>query len=319
MREEQEDPTKWWITIILIIIIGISIVSATFYLDLHSDYSNLESQFNILKSENSNLLMQTSTLDSLKSNLEAQLTALQSDKSDLESQLTKLDSEKSTLQSQISNWETDYNNLNNSHNDLRTQYQLLETTYREKDSDCNILNGTLQTIEASCEEMEIRIAELESIVDYEIISLTGRDYYYSIIDGFQNANETIFVAMYSMIYDPDDSVDWANDLFRELVYASQRGVDVSVLIEYETYFDTMYGNREAFYYLQANNVNVKLDYNGTTTEHMKLVIIDEEIMYIGSHNWSESALYYNTETSVKIVNEIIAGNLRQYILDKTGF
>ena len=121
-----------------------------------------------------------------------------------------------------------------------------------------------------------------------------------------------------MVYDPDDSVDWANDLVRELVYASQRGIDVSVRIEYETYFDTMYGNREAFDYLQANNVHVTLDYDGTTTDHMKLVIIDDEIVYIGSHNWSESALYYNTETSVKIINENIALLLRQYLQTTFG-
>ena len=87
---------------------------------------------------------------------------------------------------------------------------------------------------------------------------------------------------------------------------------VSSILKYEKYFDTMYGNREAFDYLQANNVNVTLDNDGTTTDHMKLVIIDNEIVYIGSHNWSEAGLSYNHETSVKIVNVNIAEIFKNY-------
>jgi phosphatidylserine/phosphatidylglycerophosphate/cardiolipin synthase-like enzyme len=43
------------------------------------------------------------------------------------------------------------------------------------------------------------------------------------------------------------------------------------------------------------------------------MIIDDKIVYVGSHNWSESALYYNHETSVKIVSEDIAKIFREYL------
>jgi phosphatidylserine/phosphatidylglycerophosphate/cardiolipin synthase-like enzyme len=70
-------------------------------------------------------------------------------------------------------------------------------------------------------------------------------------------------------------------------------------------------NLEAYNYLLAQNVNVRLDYE-TDTDHMKLVIIDDNIVYVGSHNWSESRLYYNHETSVKIVSENIAQVFKTY-------
>jgi len=73
----------------------------------------------------------------------------------------------------------------------------------------------------------------------------------------------------------------------------------------------MDSNLEAYSYLSANGVNVKLD-EESDTDHMKLVIIDDKIVYIGSHNWSESALYYNHETSVKIVSEEIAETFKEY-------
>ena len=80
----------------------------------------------------------------------------------------------------------------------------------------------------------------------------------------------------------------------------------------------MFSNEDAFDYLQENGINVILD-EQTSTDHMKLLIIDEKITYIGSHNWSESSLYYNTETSVKIVNQNFATALREYVSDITGF
>ena len=120
-----------------------------------------------------------------------------------------------------------------------------------------------------------------------------------------------------MIYDLDDFMDWANNLVEELVTAKQRGIDVNGFIEYSAFFDNITSNEDAYNYLQENGINVILD-EQDTTDHLKLVIIDDIIMYIGSHNWSESALYYNTETSVKIVNQNFATALREYVSDITG-
>lgn len=214
------------------------------------------------------------------------------------SQISTLQSETSRLESEISALTTDYNNLNITYNQLKDDYSELNSSYNE--------------LQWSCEEAEARIAELEQMVSYEIYVLTDQEYYQSIINDLRNANETILVAMYSMIYDPDDSLDWANDLIRELVYADERGVNVSVVIEYRTYWDYMDQNLEAYNYLLAHNVNVHLD-SETSTDHMKLMIIDDKIVYVGSHNWSESALYYNHETSVKIVSEDIAKIFREYL------
>jgi len=63
----------------------------------------------------------------------------------------------------------------------------------------------------------------------------------------------------------------------------------------------------------TNGVPVQMDNNGTTTDHLKLVVIDNKIVYVGSHNWSESALYYNHETSVRTVSEIIANLFEEYL------
>ena len=147
----------------------------------------------------------------------------------------------STLQLQINDLELEITTLTNNYNQLNTTYNNLYTAY----------------------------AQLEQQVQYEIDVLSDQDYYNTIKNDLQRANETINVAMYSMVYDPDDTFDWANDLIRELVNAKNRGVSVAV-------------------------------------------IIDDNIVYVGSHNWSESAIYYNHETSVKTVSNSIATIFKDY-------
>jgi len=161
------------------------------------------------------------------------------------------------------------------------------------------------------------VTSSEALQPYVFV-LVDRDYYYSVLNDLRSANSCIYVAMYSMIYDPDDPFDWANDLIRELVNAKQRGINVGVVIEYRTYYGYMDSNLPAYNYLRSNGVNVKLD-NETDTDHLKLVVIDNKIVYVGSHNWSESALYYNRETSVKIISEEVAQNFMKYLKNNYGF
>lgn len=145
----------------------------------------------------------------------------------------------------------------------------------------------------------------------QIFILTDREYYYSLLDDIRRANSSIMVAVYSMVYDPNDPFDWANNLILELIRAKERGVNVTVIIEYRTYYGYQRENLEAYNYLRANGVSALLD-DDSETDHMKLVIIDGYIVYLGSHNWSESALYYNRETSIKIVSQEAARRFNEY-------
>ena len=220
-------------------------------------------------------------------------------------EISGLKSEIRSLESEVSTLTTEYDNLNTTYNQLKDDYSNLNSTY-------NSLSSTYYELQTAYEEANATIAELEQMVNYEVYVLTDEEYYQSIINDLKTARETILVAMYSMIYDPDDSFDWANDLIRELVYADERGINVSVVIEYRTYWDYMDQNLEAYNYLLAHNVTVQPN-TETSTDHMKIVVVDDKLVYVGSHNWSESALYYNHETSVKIVSEVIAEMFKEYL------
>ena len=200
---------------------------------------------------------------------------------------------------------------------LQTKYQNLNSTYQSYVATHSYSNSEYEALNRSYQQLNARIEELEGMLNYGVHVLIDRDYYYSVRDTLQKANNSIIVLMYSMVYDPDDSFDWANDLIRELVNAKNRGVNVTVIMEYRTHFGYMDGNLDAYNYLLSNGINVRLD-SESDTDHLKLVIIDNKIVYVGSHNWSESAFYYNHESSIKIISEEIAQIFKQYIETNYG-
>ena len=106
--------------------------------------------------------------------------------------------------------------------------------------------------------------------------------------------------MYVMKYDENDPKDPANDLIIALIDAARRGVKVSVILE-----NTISYNDKTLSFLLSHGVNATFDPRGVRT-HSKLVIVDEYIVLIGSHNWTESALKYNHETSMLIISRSLA-------------
>lgn len=190
---------------------------------------------------------------------------------------------------------------------LTTQYETLLHEYNSTLIDNEYLSHAYDDLKAEYVELqqefeEITEADHASEECLDVVLLANQEYYHTLKADLVNAKDSIMVVMYSMKYDPDDSFDWANDLIEELVYAHNRDVKVSVFLEYQTFFGTQDENYDAYDYLSANGVDVHLDYEDDT-DHTKFVMIDGSILYIGSHNWSESSLYYNNEVSVKITEK----------------
>ena len=136
--------------------------------------------------------------------------------------------------------------------------------------------------------------------------LIDEEYYHRVLWAIENSKDSIYVMMFFMKYDAGDTFDWANDLIRALVSARRRGVEVHVLLD-----ERIDENAETYYYLAANGIDVSFD-SPQTTLHAKVVVVDGKLVFIGSHNWSESALYWNHEVSVEIRSRKMAERLIEY-------
>ncbi|TES90411.1 MAG: hypothetical protein E3J87_10080 [Candidatus Cloacimonadota bacterium] len=61
-------------------------------------------------------------------------------------------------------------------------------------------------------------------------------------------------------------------------------------------------------------MDVKFDSQSVTT-HAKIVIVDDRVAFIGSTNWSKSAIEKNNEVNVEIKKEEIVKELESYFQD----
>ncbi len=92
-----------------------------------------------------------------------------------------------------------------------------------------------------------------------------------------------------------------NLLLNDLRDAVRRGVNVHLILDHPGYEeDWQYkAHKRVVDYLKSAGVDAKLDSSRFKT-HDKLVIIDDEVIFIGNHNWTMSAFKHNNEVSVRI-------------------
>ncbi len=236
-----------------------------------------------------------------------------------ESQISELTNQINTQTSTIFFLEQDFEDSEKKVTELFDEIELGNLLIEVLEQENEEYNSQIVTIENNILIFQSQILDLNTIVaeyeenssqggieyesEYNISILRNQEYYHALKKDLRNAQRNITVHMYSMIYDFDDSRDWANNLIKELVNAKNRGVNVLVFLEYRTHYGWEDDNIEAYTYLTDRGVDVRLDYE-EDTDHMKLLIIDENTLYIGSHNWSESGLYYNNEVSVKLIGKL---------------
>jgi phosphatidylserine/phosphatidylglycerophosphate/cardiolipin synthase-like enzyme len=91
-------------------------------------------------------------------------------------------------------------------------------------------------------------------------------------------------------------------LVEALAAAKARGVDVRVVLDRGQLYGTTdpdLKNERAAAWLQAKGVEVVWD-EVASTSHAKLVLVDDAVVLIGSHNWTRAALTGNREVSMAL-------------------
>jgi HKD family nuclease len=121
--------------------------------------------------------------------------------------------------------------------------------------------------------------------------LFGKSYHETIHTYLKEAETSITVAMYFIILEPKGEGP-INELVNDIIGAHNRGVLVKVVLE----DSKPKANRLAYEKLKANNIAVYFD----TPEHLlhiKGVAVDSRYIFLGSANWSKSAIEDNYEAT----------------------
>jgi len=129
------------------------------------------------------------------------------------------------------------------------------------------------------------------------------------IDG---AHEEVVVGMFLFKADGPPT-NRARALVRRLGAAVDRGVRVRVILE------TTNGRGRDVAVINHNTAKLLRDAGVTTLfdsprrrSHGKFAVVDGHLCFIGSHNWTQSALRYNHEVSVEIDDATLGRELTAY-------
>ncbi len=146
------------------------------------------------------------------------------------------------------------------------------------------------------------------------IILTNENYFPALIKAIDEAQSEIFMSIFSFKTGVHKN-SYPDRIAGHLAKAVKRGVAVTVLLETSDRGDKELNaqNRRTGKLLQDDGVNVYFDSPRTTT-HTKLIVIDERVVILGSHNLTQSGLKYNNEISILIERPDLARRARNYIL-----
>ena len=130
--------------------------------------------------------------------------------------------------------------------------------------------------------------------------LNDEKYYYYVLNLISSAKKEINIIMFS-IY----KCKKTEDILHELINARKRGVMVRVILDGE-----VESNRLIKHLLSSERIPVKLTNHQRI--HNKLIIVDDNIVVLGSHNWTDKALFENRESSVAIIDKKIVKREKDY-------
>ncbi|MFA5321897.1 MAG: phospholipase D-like domain-containing protein [Smithella sp.] len=144
--------------------------------------------------------------------------------------------------------------------------------------------------------------------------LTNEDFLPALLESIDEAQSEILMSVFSFKAGKHKN-SYPDQIVSHLAKAVKRGVKVFVVLETtETKTDGLnIQNRKAGRLLEEKGINVFFDSPHKTT-HTKLTLIDQRLIFLGSHNFTQSALKYNNEISVLLDRPELAGSVRNYIL-----
>ena len=148
----------------------------------------------------------------------------------------------------------------------------------------------------------------------QVILLINEDYFPALIKAIDEAQSEIFMSIFSFKTGVHKN-SYPDRILGHLAKAVKRGVNVKVILEATDRPDDELNaqNRQTGKLLEEKGVKVYFDSPRTTT-HTKLIVIDEKVVILGSHNLTQSALKYNNEISILMKRPDLAKRTRNYML-----
>ena len=123
-------------------------------------------------------------------------------------------------------------------------------------------------------------------------SIIGKEYPRKVIPLIDNAKNSIKIVVFDWRWYSDDPGNPCQLFNQSIVRARKRGVEVRACVNSALIAEP----------LKLNGVDVRIPISKNLM-HTKMIIIDENTLILGSHNFSQNAFTFNLETSIIIKDD----------------
>ena len=144
--------------------------------------------------------------------------------------------------------------------------------------------------------------------------LINENYFPALLKVIDEAQSEIFMSIFSFKAGVHKN-SYPDIVLAHLARAVKRGIKVIVILENTGGHDYKLDaeNQQTKQLLEEKGVKVYFDSLLQTT-HTKLIVIDERLVLLGSHNLTQAALKYNNEISILLDRPDLAKRARNYML-----
>lgn len=143
--------------------------------------------------------------------------------------------------------------------------------------------------------------------------LTDKELLPVLVHDIAQAKESIYIAIY--MFKTDDKRKTDTDMIKDALFsAAKRGVKIyAVMDDTDDKKDFVSkANRDTGEELKKAGIKVVYD-DKKVRLHAKITVIDDKITFIGSHNYTVSALNYNREITARIASDGAAAETIDFI------
>ena len=144
--------------------------------------------------------------------------------------------------------------------------------------------------------------------------LKNKDYFPSLIKAMDESKSEIIMSFF-LFKAGVHKHSYPDMVLAHLAQAAKRGVKIIVILENTGGNDSKLDaeNQQTKQLLEEKGVDVYFDSPRQTT-HTKLIVIDQRLVLLGSHNLTQAALKYNNEISILLDRPDLAKHARNYML-----
>ncbi len=147
--------------------------------------------------------------------------------------------------------------------------------------------------------------------------LLNKSYAPKVLKHLKNAKKEVYINAYIWCCHADKYGSIPCKILDTVIHLVKKGVKVIVIFD-KRKRDDLFCNKETILILKHTllkkykNLQVYYDLPDVTS-HEKVILIDGQYVFLGSHNITQSALKYNNEVSVFIKSEKIYNKLKKYL------